>query len=282
MSEEGAFVTEDPTQRWIAVKGSQEEIVIDTKDTSKCIFSNYIEQLLYSKKRNRLYIFSYSKGTTVISEINAQTCEEIFSKTLPRSISMDSKAFFSSDENKIYIPEEADNPTSVTKILCFSTRSNRITSSFFLNTLGVKNADVYSIYAGQRGKCIIESYLEQTPGGVYYQVCNMDSLTHAEPIFVRGNSKPFLLGGGKYLLISHEYTDTIKYGYARDLNSGAFSIYDSKDMRLIKDFNLSPGFDICTYVNFPNTIFCTSGRDENLQAIKVEVNALLEENLFIH
>jgi hypothetical protein len=281
LSQKGELIATDPLQKWVAVQGSQDNLIINIYDTSNIAFSNHVKQILYSERHNTLYVISTTSfdaafGVT-ISGVNPHTKGEKFSVPLSFGMDEESEAFFSVDENTIYLPvsdTSADSLyTGISKILCFSTQSNSLVEVIPLKNLGDKGAAEYHVYSGRAGKCVVESFRNKPLWGSDYRIWNLDSLTHSGSIFVGGYSKPVLLRNGEYLLVSEEYRDTVKDEYAPAMSSGLYALYDAKNLKLIKKFNLPANLDILSFG------ISLSGSD--ISVTRVDVDALLAGKPFL-
>jgi hypothetical protein len=280
----------DPLQKWMALSVGQEDRIISIDDTARVIPFEQVKQILYSPIHNTIYVISPTEfnaafGIT-ISGLNPISKGKRFSLPLPYGMGEKFEAFLSSDEDKIYIPVADTCSDSlyigVDKILCFSTQSNSLIGTINLKEISGVNAGEYYVESGNAGKCVIESYVNKPNLGSYYRVCNLDSSTQSEAIFIGGYSKPFLLKNGEYLLVSDEYRDTVNDEFAPFQSSGSFSLYNTKDMKLIKNFILPANLQVRTFSNYQNMIYCIDIADSNNFFIRRNIDSIIACSSIMH
>ena len=259
--------TWDPSQSYLAVNVFKwTHTIYDCSDTTKYFeleefFSVAIDEILYSKQRSKLYIFSddYKK----ISVLDLST-REIISETYVTgypgfNILMYPKrdCFFSSDSNKIYFISK-DSLTHADQVLTYSLEMNQITNKQNLLELGGYPGSLgYSLAFGRNGKGIIQSYpvfYGNPYQDFYYKLYNFDADTSSPFIYHDGECEAYFSGNGEFILIFETYTDTLNDSLSY-YHTGKVEIYNPKNGELVKTLTLPSYGIVYTFDNYPNNIY---------------------------
>lgn len=212
--------------------------------------------VLYSKEKNTLYVTRVFEDKLKLFEFNVNTKNLTQSfEEFPQIIHNNKEGmFFSSSEEKIYVPVLDTNYSGMGKLLIYSTMSKHIMSLRDLSVYGYPNADGYILYKGKDGVAVILSYIHNITKDSYFRVYNFDSDFGSNFIKYQGFADPYFTNKGKHLILANIYDSLNAY-------SGKIDIYDVSSGERIKNIILPPGGEIYTFDNYPNDIYYVKNID---------------------
>ena len=203
-------------------------------------WGSQINQMLYSKKWNELFLFSDDyKKISVFSvsadSISFESDHFLSNKSYVTSLTNPScTAFFSSDGNQIFIHDYNSNDED--QMWAFSIEKKSITDKKELSTIGVKNSDWTGTISGKNGKGIVCS------GAAYYnpikdfhyRVYDFEKNTGTDFIYHYGLAEAFLFDSGSVILIMNTATDdSLNYYY-----TGEGYFYNTNNLQLLQEIKL--------------------------------------------
>jgi hypothetical protein len=256
-------VTWDGSESYLTIEVSKMGTwVYSCEDTSEYyeindLFNSAIDELLYSKQRNKLYIFSenWMRSSPIMLSVLDLTTRQIISEIGITAYGGDNplmypkrNAFFSSDSNYIYF-YSTDTLNRADQVWKYSLANNQIINKINLSEIGQPGADGYSLFFGEAGKGIVESYLRSSKTEIY-NLYNFDTGDKSNEIVFDGWAYAYFTNYGKYLIVTAE-KDTPNFAYL----DGSIRIFNTENKQLLKTFYFTPGGDVYTFNKCPNSIY---------------------------
>lgn len=285
----GEYVWEtwDPSQSYLAINVFQwTHTIYNCSDTTRYFefeefFSVDINEMLYSKQKNKLYIFSdnYEKISVldlfsgeIISETDITGYADYNDLMNPLR-----NCFFSSDSSKIYLISK-DSVTHRDQVWTYLLETNQIIDKKNLFELGgFPGSAGYSMTFGRNGKGIIESYpvYYNNPNREYYfKFYDFDADTSSPFIYHNSEAEAYFSGIGEYTLIFETFLDT-----SNDMDyyhTGEVEIYNTHNAQLLKTITLPPRGKVYIFDNYPDNIYYVI----NIEKPSRQIYALKMDSIF--
>ena len=221
-------------------------------------WGSQINQMLFSKKWNKLFLFSddykqisaFSISADSISfEYNHFLSNESYETSLTNP---SFTAFFSSDSNQIYIYNYDSN--DVGQMWTFSIENKSIIEKKELSTIGFEPTDYTENIYGKNGKGIVCSgaTYDNPIKDFYYRIYDYDNNTGSDFIHHSGLSEAYFANNENFLLILNTLRNDSTWEY---YHTGDGYIYNTKSAQLIKTIQLPSKGIIYFFAAEPQNIY---------------------------
>ena len=257
------YILTDPTLTYmlISLRNWPPELY-NTSDSSdfylvEDFFNVGIDEMLYSPTQNTLFFLT--EGYRYLERFNIQNHTFFDRVKLGKTSYTNSwmepprDAFFSKDENKIYISVIDSN--NVEQVWTYSVNTHQIIEKRNLSGLsGYQGGLGYNLCFGRKGIGLIEAYPTYTPNrNLYFNIYSFENNSANTLITNIGECEAYFNGNGEFIVIGSEFDynniDSVNY------LKGTFKIYNSSTGQLVKTITLPPKGRIYTFDNYPNDIY---------------------------
>jgi hypothetical protein len=267
----------DATQTWIVNGEGRFNKIINIASRKPLFYIEYSEQILYSSKTNKIFLFGTDGKTLNI--INIVKEEVVKTDTLPGRPNNELSAFFSADKKTLYFTIHVENAlrfnTFKDKLVYYSAGRNRIYKEEKLSKYGHPGVDGYILSKGQNGVGIVESYFYKEAKGCYYRLCDFDKGTCSQFIWVKGYSEAYIAHNGDLLIIAGKKEIALWDKTYKEYYTGEISIYEVKSTQLLKKIKV-PVFNNCLHFdNYPDMLYCVKSPDKNFSYRKISIDSVL-------
>ena len=219
----------------------------------------FINEILYSYHRNKLYLFSdkYSKiiifdipTSQIINELDLGKSGSYFYNDL---MYPERSACFSSNGNKIYFYKT--DSTDTDQVWTYSLETNSIIEKRNLADIGYAGVDSHGVVFCRNGKGIIESGPVYTNPvkDFYFRLYDFNNDSAYSFIYYNGFGQACFTGNGEFLLIMEENGDL--GDSITPYFTGLIRIYNTWSGQLLKTLNLPVDGIVYTFDNYPNDIY---------------------------
>ena len=280
----------DQTQTWIVNGEGRYNIVLNIGSREKLCYVPYTDQILYSRNRNKLYLFGLSddgvnKPMAIIDLTTKEECNLISLPGLPNN---ELSAFFSADESTMYYTKhDTSNNLFYTlndKLVYYSTITDTMYKEVNISQFGYPNVDGYILSRGRQGIGIVESFFYDSSKLCYYRVCNFDVDSTSQFISDRGYGEAYAVHNSSLLIVlgKSEFVNQSD-STTQEYYTGRLSIYDVKEAQLLKT-RIVPGFSKIIQSNDDDgTFYCLTSLDSTISYFKVSIDSILssKDNLQI-
>lgn len=204
-------------------------------------WGSQINQMLFSKKWNKLFLFSddYKKISVFSISVDSISFEYDYllgNESYDNDLTNPScTAYFSSDSDQIFIYNY--NSNEISQVWTFSIVNNLIIQKINLAELGYSGSDGYDLRFGKKGKGILTSYpsYNNPTKDFYYRIYDFDNKTGSDFIYHDGSSEAYFANDGDLILIMNTFRDDSTWEY---YHTGEGFIYNTKNAQLIERIHL--------------------------------------------